>query len=273
VRPVNLIPPEERGAKAPVRTGPIAYMLVGALALGLAAVTMLVLTNNKVNDRKAEIADLQVQEQQATQRAQELASFANFDTVEQQRRTTVASLADSRFDWERVMNELGRILPSDVWLVEMTGKASASASAGEAAAGGDVDTGSIAGPSLIITGCATGQEAVAGFLSALRDIDGVTRVGLASSEKPTTAASAGGDAAGGGGGPGNTECRTEDFIPKFQIIVAFDDAPVPAAAGAAPVAPASPTTPTGAAETASTASSETTSSASPTPAPTTGTTP
>ena len=31
---------------------------------------------------------------------------------------TVTSLADSRFDWERVMRELSLVLPADVWLTE-----------------------------------------------------------------------------------------------------------------------------------------------------------
>ena len=36
----------------------------------------------------------------------------------------MTSLADSRFDWERVMRELSLILPDDVWLTNLTGKAS-----------------------------------------------------------------------------------------------------------------------------------------------------
>lgn len=43
MRPVNLIPPEERrGERAPMRTGSLSYLLVGALALVLGAVTVLV---------------------------------------------------------------------------------------------------------------------------------------------------------------------------------------------------------------------------------------
>ena len=38
------------------------------------------------------------------------------------------------------------------------------------------------GPALEVNGCATGQDAVAGFVTALKDIDGVTRVGVESSE-------------------------------------------------------------------------------------------
>jgi Tfp pilus assembly protein PilN len=234
MRPVNLMPPDERRDKIAGRTGPMAYLLVGALALALAAVTLLVLSNNQVSDKKAEVSDLQAQEAAAQQRAEQLSPFASFKSLEQQRTATIRSLADSRFDWERVMNELGRIIPSDVWLTEMSGAVagqSASSSTGSTA-----DTSSISGPSLTLTGCAAGQEAVAGFLSALRDIDGVTRVGLTSSERPTGGAASGSDSASSAGGSSG-DCRTRDFIAKFDIVVAFDEVPAPAIPGAAPATP------------------------------------
>ncbi len=34
---------------------------------------------------------------------------------------TVTSLAQSRFDWERVMRELSLVLPGTVWLTNVTG--------------------------------------------------------------------------------------------------------------------------------------------------------
>ena len=235
MRPVNLIPTEDRKQKAQVRTGSIAYLLVGALALGLAAVTMLVLTGNKIADRETEIADLRQQESEAAAEAQELASFTSFSAVEQQRRATVKSLADSRFDWERVMNELALVIPGDVWLTDLTGVASA-ASGATGAETPSPGSSSIAGPSLQLSGCAAGQEAVAGFLSALRDIDGITRVGLSSSERPSQEVT---NPEGGGG----SECRTRDFIAKFEIVAAFDAVPVPPVAAGTPAAPVAETAP------------------------------
>jgi len=253
VRPINLIPRDERSDKAPIRTGPIAYLLVGALALALGAVTLVVLTNNKVSDHKAEIATLRQQETEARARAEQLAPFTSFSSVEQQRTATIESLADSRFDWERVMRELSLVIPGDVWLTDLSGSVgggSTTSGSTSTSTTGDIsaDTSSISGPSLQITGCAAGQDAVAAFLSALRDIDGVTRVGLTSSERPsgdTTNASA--DSAGGAG---NTDCRTRDFIAKFEVVAAFDEVPIPQIPEAAPGAPstaspAAPTTPAG----------------------------
>jgi Tfp pilus assembly protein PilN len=241
MRPVNLIPPEERRDKRTVRTGPIAYLLVGSLALALAAVTLLVLTENKISDRKAEITKLQAQEAAAQQRANELAPFAQFASLEEQRTATVKSLADSRFDWERVMRELALVMPSDIWLIELSGSAGSSDSAAVPAAPAGGETSVPGAPSLTLKGCATGQESVARFLAALRDIDGVTRVGLIRSERPT------GDSISptGGGEESGADCRTRDFIPLFEILVAFDAVPAPVVPGAAPAptAPAPTTAP------------------------------
>jgi Tfp pilus assembly protein PilN len=239
VRPVNLIPPEERRSKAPIRTGLVAYVLVGALVLALGAVFLLVETNNKASDRKAEIVDLKQQEAATQAQAAQLAPFANFAAVEQNRKATIKSLADSRFDWDRVMRELALVIPDDVWLVELTGTSATggtSTSSGSDTASAD----SLGVPSLSLIGCAANQDAVAGFLASLRDIDGVTRVGLSSSERPTGEVASTSDSSGAG----NTECRTRDQIPKFEITAAFDQAPAPQAPQASPTtpAPAAPTT-------------------------------
>jgi Tfp pilus assembly protein PilN len=244
MRPINLIPSDERrSGKTPVRTGPIAYLLVGALALGLAAVTLLVLTNNKIADKKSQIAELQQREAAATAQAQQYAPFTNFASLQQTRQSTVKSLADSRFDWERVMRELSLVIPSNVWLTHLTGTAAGGDSA--SATGGTTSSDpSIAGPSLQIIGCGSDQDAVAGFLSALRDIDGVTRVGLVRSERPEeTAAGSGGDssAASDSAAAGGTEdCRTKDHIPQFEVTVAFDNAPAAPSSGTTPTTPAAP---------------------------------
>jgi Tfp pilus assembly protein PilN len=246
VRPVNLIPLEQRrGDSAPLRTGPLPYVLIGALVLVLVGVTALVLTGNQISERKDEVVTLKREDKAAEARAQRLASYTAFQEMSAQRVATVTSLANSRFDWERVMRELALILPSDVWLVSLD----ATSTSGAAESGGSSVglSGATAGPSLAIQGCARGQEGVAGFVTALKDIDGVTRVGVESSELASDSGQAG---SGGGGGE---DCRTRDFIAKFSIAVAFDAAPVPLAAEgeAAPVS---------APEEAEAASSETTES-------------
>jgi Tfp pilus assembly protein PilN len=244
VRPVNLIPVDQRrGEQATLRTGPLAYMLLGALVLALAGVTALVLTENQISDRKGEVATLKREDAAAQAQAKRLAAYSQFRALSEQRVATVTSLADSRFDWERVMHELALILPSNVWLSSLEATATPSVSVGGGGASGSNLRGAIPGPALALSGCAAGQDAVAGFVTALKDIDGVTRIGVASSELASEKEGAG---SGGGGG---SDCRTREFIAQFSLVVAFDAAPVPPEEDEAGA--------TSATETAETTSSET----------------
>lgn len=212
MRPVNLIPPDQRrGDSAPLRTGPLAYIVVGALALALLGVTLLVLTSNEVAEKKDEVVTLRREDKVAQARAERLAPYSQFQALSQQRVETVASLADSRFDWPRVMRELALVLPSDVLLTNLTSGGGAGGAESESEGLGGAQ-----GPSLELTGCTTGQDEVAGFVTALKDIDGVTRVGLQSSV-------VGEDGGGGEGG-----CPPA-YKATFQITAAFDAAPLPLA--------------------------------------------
>ena len=124
MRPVNLIPLEERpGQRRPMRGGPLAYIVVGAMAAALIAVTVLVITGNQISESKAEIVQLESKKAAVEARAQALDAYSQFHSVREQRVATVTSLADSRFDWERVMRELALVLPNDVWLTNLTGTA------------------------------------------------------------------------------------------------------------------------------------------------------
>ncbi|HEX7059142.1 MAG TPA: PilN domain-containing protein [Solirubrobacterales bacterium] len=231
-----------------MRTGPLVYVVLGLLVAVLAGITAMALTDNRIADRKDEIARLEAEDAAASARAQRLSAYTQFRALREQRVATVTSLADSRFDWERVMRELSLILPDNVWLVSLNASASPEAGAGGAASasGGASGSGlrsSAPGPALEISGCATGQEAVAGFLTALKDIDGVTRVGVQSSalaEQSSAGTSGGGGASGGGS---SDDCRTRAFITKFEIVVAFDAAPVPVTAAPASVTAAPPVDP------------------------------
>jgi len=249
MRPVNLIPPEDRrGDHAPLRAGFASYAIVGALALALVGVVLVVTTSNQISDRKAELAALEVRKAQADLTAHDLAPYANFASLSDARTLTVSTLAQSRFDWERVLKELALVIPPNVTLENLSGTASAGASVSAASSAAAPDA-SIVGPSLVIQGCAEGQEGTAAFLAALKDIDGVTRVGMQSSELPgeeTTAAT--GDSAAAGA---SDSCQTRSSIAHFQITVAFDAVPVPQTSAAPPAgtpaaapAPGATTTPT-----------------------------
>lgn len=236
MRPVNLIPPDlRRGEQAPLRTGGLVYVVLAALAVLLVGVTALVLIGNTVNERKSEVATLKVEDAAAAAQAEELAAYTQFRALSERRVETVRSLAESRFDWERVMRELSLILPEDVWLVNLNASAAPGVGVGSGDGGASNLRAAVAGPALELKGCARGQRRVAGFVASLEDIDGVTRVGVQSSELPGPDEGAG-VSAGGEAGSAETDedCRTRRFITKFEIVIAFDAAPVPVTATTEP---------------------------------------
>ncbi len=230
MRSVNLIPPDERGSdRSAMRTGAFSYVLIGALVLALLGVIALAFTSKQVSDRNSEIGQLQTQAQQAEAKAQSLQEFANFRAVQQQRSSTITSLAQSRFDWQRVINELARVIPSNVWLVQLAGTVNPQVSLPDAPEISVRD--SVSGPALELVGCAVNQDAVAGFIASLEEIDGVTRVGLQQSGKVDDETTLGGaSVTSASGQQTNAECRTNPGIPKFEIVVAFDAVPTPGAA-------------------------------------------
>jgi Tfp pilus assembly protein PilN len=238
MRPVNLIPPDERrGDRAAMRTGAFSYVLIAGLGVALLAVIALAFTSKQVSDRKSEVTQLKQEEQQATARAHSLQAFADFRAMQESRSATVTSLAQSRFDWQRVLNELARVIPSNVWLVQLAGSASPAVSPDNGPA---IEMrSSVPGPALEMVGCTTSQDAVAGLISNLQEIDGVTRVGMQSSALPADSSSAASSTSGaattsGSGGGSTTNCQTRDFIIKFEIVVAFDSVPTPATASSVP---------------------------------------
>jgi Tfp pilus assembly protein PilN len=245
MRPVNLLSPGERhGELAPMRTGPLPYIIVGALVAVLVGVTVLVLTGNQISESEADLVTLKRENAVAKERAERLSPYTQFQALHDQRVATVTTLADSRFDWQRVMRELSLILPSNVWLTGLTASASPLTESGGGEAEGS-SRGSIAGPALEVNGCASGQVAVAGFVTALKDIDGVTRVGVQTSElaglKGGAGVSAEGDATASGAS-GASDCRTREFIARFEIVIAFDAAPVSSTEAGAEVAVPAPET-------------------------------
>ena len=243
MRPVNLLPPEDRrGDNAPLRAGAASYAIIGVLAVALVGVVLVILTGNQITDSKTQIAALQARQAQATLNAAKLSPYQDFASLEAARSETVSNLAQSRFDWERVLNELALVIPANVTLENLTGTAAAGTSVGgEGTETGGSDS-SITGPSLQISGCAEGQTGVARLLAALKDIDGVTRVGMQSSTLNDETATTSGTSSDGSST--QDSCAVKPSLAQFEITVAFDAVPASAVASGSTATPATATTPT-----------------------------
>jgi Tfp pilus assembly protein PilN len=230
MKAVNLIPAEERrGGSAGGRSGNAAYVVLGVLAVLVVMAAAWTLTGKAVNDRKAKLADVQQQASAAEAQASRLAAYSAFSDLRKKRSETVASIARSRFDWAHVMHEVARVIPSDTHLTSLAGSVAPDATAPNGGGSALQLRGSSPGPAIDIVGCASSQANVSRMISRLRLIDGVEHVTLAESTKNDTEVSAGGESGGGGD---NGECRYDDRVPRFDVLVIFAAPP----AVSAPVA-------------------------------------
>lgn len=222
MRPINLIPEQERRRQGGAgRTGPLAFLVVGALLVALVGVVALVVTSNQISERESEVTSLQARTLAAKQRADRLAPFASFNEVARQRTQTITELADNRFDWSRVLHELALVMPRWVILTKITGSSGQTAEGSSQGGIGD----SIKGPALTVYGCGKSQTRVAQMVTALKRIDGVTRVGLSKSVLRFPAESSSGSGGSGGEGEGEGECGPGVYA--FSAVAAFDAAPLP----------------------------------------------
>ncbi len=232
MKAVNLLPPDTRGvAKTTERTVVVddsssfgAFAVLGALALAVLAVAGVVLTGNSIKDREAELATVQAQKAQIAGRAAVLKPYADFDQLASERVATVKDLAGRRFDWEQVIRDLSRAIPADVALTELTGDVSTDTG------GGSGLRSAIAAPAITVKGCTQNQRAVAGLMSRFRNIDGVTRVSLAKSDKVDdgqgSGAGAGADVPSGESTMADRRAAPcgEGAKPQFEMVMFFEKA-------------------------------------------------
>jgi Tfp pilus assembly protein PilN len=178
VRPVNLVPTEQRRARSSASGGKGAYAVIGVLAVLVAMVAAYVLTANTVTDRENDAAVASAEADRLEAEAARRAGFTDFAQIAQTRLQSVASVAETRFDWERVMRELSRIMPEGSWLQSadasvtgVTDETSDSASASGTAA-------QSAQPALTVVGCTPRQTEVAELMVRMRAMHRVTEVEL-----------------------------------------------------------------------------------------------
>ncbi|HZU61066.1 MAG TPA: PilN domain-containing protein [Solirubrobacteraceae bacterium] len=240
MKAVNLVPAESRKGGADLRLvrGPGAAV-VGVLAAALVLVTLYVVASNDVTSRQAQLASLRQQLSQTKALAASLSGYTKFAQLAQARVQTVREIATSRFDWQRVLSDLSRVVPANTTLSSLAATVTPGASAGASSSSGGL-RGALAVPAFELQGCTASQDDVARLMSRLRLITGVTRVTLASAVKAgsSAAGSAGPSTSSGSGG-----CKSNPST--FDLVVFFQP---PAGSGAGTTAgagtPAAPTTST-----------------------------
>ena len=129
MKAVNLIPSEHRRATASGKCSGGAYVVLGVLAVLLVMAVAYVMTNNSVNDNKSKAAAARQEADAAESKTKQLGSFTDFASIKDQRLAAVTAAAQTRFDWERFMRELSRVMPDGSWIsntsASVTGEGSA----------------------------------------------------------------------------------------------------------------------------------------------------
>ena len=176
---MNLLPPELRTREGARRGS--AYVVVGALAAAVVAMLAYGYVISGVRSDETELASLQNEASEARATANALSPYGEFADMKDRRQQSVRTVADSRFDYERLTRELGRVLPDGVWIGHLeVAPAEPSAEAVEAGADAAVAP-AVLPPALKVTGCAPSQDIVADTLDRLRAVSGATEVALGSS--------------------------------------------------------------------------------------------
>jgi len=178
MRAVNLLPVEQRRARPSGERSGGAFVVVGVLAVLLVMAVAYVLTGNQANERRSKAQAANAEAAQLEAEAAQQDSFVDFAAIKQTRLVSVSGVAESRFDWERLMRELAHVMPAGSWL--QTADASVAGEAGTdqtASAPATADAGPVQ-PTLNLTGCTPHQPDVARMMVRLGELNRVEDVEL-----------------------------------------------------------------------------------------------
>jgi Tfp pilus assembly protein PilN len=194
MRPVNLVPQDQRRRTPGESSGGGAHALLAGLALLLVMTVLYVITANSVTERESQAEQARIEAERLEAEATDKGSFTDFAAIAQTRAASVAGVASTRFDWERLMRELARVMPEGSWLTSASASATG-APEGEAAPAETAATGP-AGPSANLVGCTPNHSDVARMMVRLRQLHRVADVQLAHSTREDDAGEAALDGCG-----------------------------------------------------------------------------
>jgi Tfp pilus assembly protein PilN len=176
MKAVNLVPTEQRRVQASGKRSGSAYVLIGILVTLLALVAAYVVTGNNVTDRKNKAAAAKSEADRLEAEVARRGSYTNFADIKKTRLASVMSVAEGRFDWERLMRELSRVMPDGSWL--QTTDASVTGEVDGASTTSSTGTPVAAVPKAKLVGCTPDQSDVARMMVRMRQIHRVSDVEL-----------------------------------------------------------------------------------------------
>ena len=203
MKAVNLIPSDQRRAKASGNVSGGAYGVLGVLAVLLVMAVAYVMTGNSANERQGKAEQARQEAIAAESKSKQLGAFTDFASIKEQRLTSVMAAAQTRFDWERFMRELSRVMPANSWIHTTNASVSGDTSGGNLSS---PDT-AVPLPEANLVGCTPRQSEVARMMVRLEQMYRVTDVAL----NESTQEQAGGD----------TSLQNCGDLYKFDLTVTF----------------------------------------------------
>jgi Tfp pilus assembly protein PilN len=203
MKAVNLIPSDQRRAKASGNMSGGAYGVLGVLAVLLVMAVAYVMTSNSANDRQGKAEQARQEALAAESQSKQLGAFTDFASIKEQRLTSVMAAAQTRFDWERFMRELSRVMPANSWIHTTNASVSGDTSGGNLTSTATT----VPLPEANLVGCTPRQSEVARMMVRLEQMYRVTDVAL----NESTQEQAGGD----------TSLQNCGDLYKFDLTVTF----------------------------------------------------
>ena len=174
MKPVNLIPQDQRRRRPSDSQGKGAQIVLGVLAALLAMVVVYVLTSNSVTERKDKAATASAEADQLEAQAGKQSGYSDFAQVAATRLKSVSDVASTRFDWERLMRELAHIMPAGSWLqsadASTTGDPTSASSGTPATPTPATATAGTVQPAANLIGCTPHQSDVADMMVRLKQL-------------------------------------------------------------------------------------------------------
>jgi Tfp pilus assembly protein PilN len=178
MRAINLLPRDDARRTGPKKPQWIVFVpVIGAVLLSAVFSMLFLSASGKVKDRQAELSSLQAELAAIPTPDASKVQTQNALAADKQTRINALNAALSRrVSWDRVFRELSLVLPSDVWLTNLSAKAPVSPSLAGAAPA--ASTTAVAATGFTLEGYTYSHAAVARLLARLGVVPDLVNIQL-----------------------------------------------------------------------------------------------
>lgn len=208
---------------------------IASVAVLAAAIVYLVVISNQVSSGREKLGQLSTQLVTSEQKAASLKQYDDFQKATTKRHNSVATVAKTRFKWDRTMTELARVAPNGVWLTSVKGTLTPATQIDGGAGAGSTSglRAVLSSPALELAGCATKESSVPSYIDQLHLMTGVTDVGFSRTQRVGKASASAGSTDG---------CTTGGAsASSFELVTYFKQQAAPLAAGGTTTTPTTTT--------------------------------